>query len=314
MGNNLTQDFKPPNKLNTAVLFLVFNRIQTTKLVFESIKKAKPPRLYIAADGPRDNYNGENEKVESVRNYILENIDWNCEVKTFFRNQNLGCRLAVSQAIEWFFEQEPEGIILEDDCVPEDNFFRFCQELLELYRNENEVGAICGFYSNEHFYKPENSYFFSRYLRVWGWAGWRRTFEGYDSNINLLIKNKNTWQSDIFDHTDVLINKYFQQTFDQVANGQVDTWDTQLQYLLWQKKQLVATSSNNLIKNIGWAEGTHAQKKDHNHDIPTSEIKFPLDHPENFERDIKADQIIEQKSYRITKLSYLKSCLKKLIQ
>ena len=112
----------------------------------------------------------------------------------------------------------------------------------------------------------------------------------------------------------LLLKKYFQQTFDQVANGQVDTWDTQLQYLLWQKKQLVATSSNNLIKNIGWADGTHAEKKDHNHDLPTGEIKFPMDHPENFERDIKADQIIEQKSYRITKLSYAKNCFKKLIQ
>ena len=299
--------------LITPVLFLIFNRPEATEQVFSAIKKAQPTLLYIAADGPRSDYSNEADNCELARS-IATNVDWDCEVKTLFRDQNLGCRLAVSQAIDWFFEQEPEGIILEDDCVPEDNFFRFCQELLELYRNENEVGAICGFYSNEQVYKPENSYFFSRYLRVWGWAGWRRTFEGYDSNINLLIENKNTWQSDIFDHADVLIKKYFQQMFDQVANGQVDTWDTQLQYLLWQKKQWVATSSNNLIKNIGWAEGTHAQKKDHNHDLPTGEIKFPLDHPENFERDIKADQIIEQKSYRITKLSYVKSCLKKLIQ
>ena len=103
MGNNLTPDFKPPHKLNTAVLFLVFNRIETTKLVFESIKKVKPPRLYIAADGARDNYNGEEEIVENVRNYILENINWDCEVTTLFREKNLGCRMACSGAIDRFF-------------------------------------------------------------------------------------------------------------------------------------------------------------------------------------------------------------------
>ena len=302
-----------PYRNTTPVLFIVFNRPYTTKQVFSAIKKAKPLRLYISADGPRPEFTHEAEICKSVRE-IATNVDWDCEVKTLFHDQNLGCRLAVSQAIEWFFEQEPEGIILEDDCVPEDNFFRFCQELLDLYRNENEVGAICGFYSNQQDYKPRNSYFFSRYLRIWGWAGWRRTFEGYNTNINLLIENKNTWQNDIFDHTEVLLKKYFQQMFDQVANGEVDTWDTQLQHLLWQKKQLVATSSNNLIKNLGWVEGAHAKKKDHNHDLPTGKIKFPLDHPENLERETKADQIIEQKSYRITKLSYMKNCLKKLIQ
>jgi hypothetical protein len=99
--------------------------------------------------------------------------------------------------------------------------------------------------------------------------------------------------------------------FDQVANGEIDTWDTQLQYLLWQKKQRVIVSSNNLIQNIGWIQGAHAQKKDHNHELPTSEIEFPLTSPEIVDRDVKADKEIELKSYQITKLSYLKSQLRK---
>ena len=314
MQEKYTQNptFSTSSDLSTPVLFLTFNRPDTTQQVFSEIRQAQPPRLYVAADGPRSENPSEATRCELVRS-ITTNVDWDCEVKTLFRDQNLGCRLAVSQAISWFFENEPEGIILEDDCLPSQSFFWFCQELLELFRNDQQVGAICGFYSNELDYTPDASYFFSRYLRVWGWAGWRRSFEGYDSNFKNLIENNNTWQREMFNHKDVLLKKYFQQMFDQVANGEIDTWDTQLQYLLWQKKQRVIVSSKNLIQNIGWIQGAHAQKKDHNHELPTSEIEFPLTNPEIVERDVKADRIIELKSYQITKQSYLKSQLRKLV-
>ena len=304
--------FVPKATFTTPVLFLIFNRPDTTQQVFSAIREAKPPRLYVAGDGPRPEQSNEDEICELVRS-IATNVDWDCEVKTLFQDQNLGCRLAVSQAIAWFFENEPEGIILEDDCLPSQSFFWFCQELLEDFRQDKQVGAICGFYSNELDYKPSASYFVSRYLRVWGWAGWRRSFEGYDANLKNLIENNNTWQSKMFNHKDVLLKNYFQQMFDQVANGEIDTWDTQLQYLLWQKKQRVVVSSKNLIQNIGWIQGAHAQKKDHNHELPTSEIEFPLTSPEIVERDVKADLIIERKSYQITKRSYLKSQLRKLV-
>ncbi len=314
MQEKYTQNptFSTSSALSTPVLFLTFNRPDTTQQVFSRIRQAQPPRLYVAGDGPRPEQSNEAEICEIVKS-IITNVDWDCEVKTLFRDQNLGCRLAVSQAISWFFENEPEGIILEDDCLPSQSFFWFCQELLELFRNDQQVGAICGFYSNELDYTPDASYFFSRYLRVWGWAGWRRSFEGYDSNLKNLIENNNTWQSKMFNHKDVLLKNYFQQMFDQVANGEIDTWDTQLQYLLWQKKQRVVVSSKNLIQNIGWTQGAHSQTKDHNHELPTSEIEFPLTSPKIVERDVKADRIIERKSYQITKRSYLKSQLRKLV-
>ncbi|MBT6440664.1 MAG: hypothetical protein HOK72_13230, partial [Flavobacteriales bacterium] len=263
-------------------------------------------------DGPRPEKSNEAEICEIVRS-IITNVDWDCEVKTLFRDQNLGCRQAVSRAISWFFENEPEGIILEDDCLPSQSFFQFCQELLEEFRYDKQVGAICGFYSNELDYKPSASYFFSRYLRVWGWAGWRRSLEGYDSNLKNQMEKNNTWKSNVFNRTDVLPIKYFQKAFEAVANGEIDTWDTQLQYLLWQNKQQVIVSSKNLIRNIGWTQGAHAQTKDQNHDLPTSEIGFPLTSPEIVERDVKADKEIELKSYRITILSFLKSQLRKLV-
>ena len=128
------------------------------------------------------------------------------------------------------------------------------------------------------------------------------------------MEKNNTWKSNVFNRTDVLPIKYFQKAFEAVANGEIDTWDTQLQYLLWQKKQRVIVSSSNMIKNIGWSQGAHTHDKDHNHELRTSEIQFPLTRPETEDRDLKADRIIERKSYRITILSFLKSQIRKLVQ
>jgi len=311
--NTIKSTFVTDITLTSPVLFLIFNRPETTQQVFSAIRKAKPPRLYVAADGPRSDYPNEDEKCEHSRK-IATNVDWDCEVKTLFRDQNIGCRLAVGQAIYWFFEQEPEGIILEDDCLPSQSFFWFCQEMLEYFRNDKAVGVICGFYSNELEYKPSASFFFSRYLRVWGWAGWRRSNEGYDSNINLLIEKQNTWKKDIFSHTDIFLKRYWQDMFEEVGSGKIDTWDIQLQYLLWQKKQQVIVSSKNLVQNIGWAQGAHPLTKDHNHELATSEINFPLTGPEMRERDTRADQVIEKISYQITIFSFLKKLLRKMIR
>ena len=128
--------FESPS-LNTAVLFLVFNRLDTTKQVFEAICKARPERFYIASDGPRES--NELEKVSEVRSFLMNNIDWNCEIKTLFRESNLGCGVGVSSAIDWFFDNEKEGIILEDDCVPSDDFFKFASTMLQKYRDVDEL-------------------------------------------------------------------------------------------------------------------------------------------------------------------------------
>ena len=164
------------------ILFLIFNRPETTKKVFSAIKEVQPPRLYIAADGPRSEQPDEADHCELART-IATKVDWDCEVKTLFRDQNLGIRIAVSQAIDWFFEQEPEGIILEDDCLPDQSFFWFCKELLEKYRNDTRIMHIGG--TNFQFGKNRTnySYYFSRYAHIWGWASWRRAWEYYDEKL-----------------------------------------------------------------------------------------------------------------------------------
>ena len=136
--NEVTK-FQPPKPLKTAILFLVFNRLDTTKKVFKAIRQAKPPRLYIAADGARANKKGECKNVQLVRDYIMQNVDWDCDVKTLFRDKNLGCKYAVGGAITWFFETEEQGIILEDDCLPSQSFFWYCEELLDRYKEDKSL-------------------------------------------------------------------------------------------------------------------------------------------------------------------------------
>ena len=178
---NKIESYTPPHPLNTAVLFLVFNRIDTTKKVFEAIRQAKPPRLYIAADGARESKD-EEEKVNAVRDYVSSNIDWDCEIKTLFNEKNLGCKMAVSGAIDWFFDNEEMGIILEDDCLPSQSFFWFCEEMLAKYKDDMRVWHVAG--NNFHFgWKRDEdySYYFGGiYGSIWGWASWRTRWNHYD--------------------------------------------------------------------------------------------------------------------------------------
>jgi GT2 family glycosyltransferase len=166
------------NSLETAILILLFNRPETTIRVFDKISQIKPQRLYIASDGPRKNFDGEKEKVKKVRE-IATRVDWPCEVKTLFRNENLGCKKGVSSAITWFFEQEEQGIILEDDCVPNLDFFTFCESLLDRYAEDERVSVITGNNFQNNKWRGDASYYFSKYNHCWGWASWRRSWKDY---------------------------------------------------------------------------------------------------------------------------------------
>lgn len=249
--------FVAQHPLNTAVLFLVFNRLDTTKQVFEAIRQAKPPRLYVAADGARETKEGEAEKVKAVREYIISNIDWECEVKTLFREQNYGCKMAVSSAITWFFENEEMGIILEDDCLPSQSFFWFCEELLERYKDDMRVGQISGFNPLVEFDFNGASYGFSKFGPIWGWASWRRAWKNYDVDMKNWEIVKKSNHSDFF--TDSRQEKQWRiELFDRMYNKEIDTWDYQWSYTKLTESQLSIIPSVNFIKNIGFGEdATH---------------------------------------------------------
>ena len=167
---------------NVPILFLIFNRPETTELVMGAIRAARPQKLYVAADGPRGGKAGEAKRCAEAR-VLATQVDWACEVRTLFRERNLGCRNAVSSAITWFFEHEPEGIILEDDCLPSNDFFPYCADLLERHRDDERVMAICGSAYADIGPNYPSSYYFSYYADMWGWATWRRAWQHYDSGM-----------------------------------------------------------------------------------------------------------------------------------
>lgn len=278
------KEFIPPYALNTAVLFLVFNRLDTTKQVFEAICQAKPPRLYVAADGARTSKEGEAEKVQLVRDYITQNIDWDCEVKTLFREKNLGCKYAVSGAITWFFENEEQGIILEDDCLPSQSFFWYCEELLNKYKYDDSIYLVSGDSRGSESFGMQEDYSFCKYPLIWGWASWARVWKTYDPEVSDWPSCRNILPYDISKYAPTM--RFWKGVFDRVYKKEIDTWDYQFSYLLLKNKAKCIVPKFNLISNIGFgAEATHTYDVDSASANRTRfDFDFPLNHsinPEN---------------------------------
>lgn len=286
-----------PKPLNTAVLFLVFNRPVTTARVFEVIRQVQPPRLYVAADGPRKQRKDEFEKTNEVRK-IATNVDWPCEVKTLFREDNLGCRHAVSNAITWFFETEEQGIILEDDCLPSRSFFWFCEELLGRYRNNPQVGIISGTNYFNSQVSLINDYYFSSYPFIWGWATWKTVWCNYSVNnipndrekVSKVLKNL-TIKREAFN--------YWRREFLNTASNRIDSWDYQLTYMIISRNLLNIIPAVNLISNIGHGpNATHTIDIENEHsNMERHEIAFPLKHVQKIERNKNLDELFEIQSF-----------------
>jgi hypothetical protein len=296
--------FIPPHPLKTAVLFLVFNRPDTTKQVFEAIRQAKPPRLYVAADGPRADKAGEVEKVEQTRR-IATQVDWECEVKTLFREKNLGCRVGVSSAIDWFFENEEEGIILEDDCLPSQSFFWFCEELLELYRDDTRIMAISGDNFQKGPARNEFSYYFSRFNHCWGWASWRRAWSYYEKDMQswpYIVDND--YMQDIL--LDKAVVKYWSKLFEIAYKNEIDTWDYQWTFSCWIQNGLTVLPNVNLVSNIGFdGDATHTTGEDCAYSkIPVFNLSFPLKHPNWMIRDDRADHYTQKTHFNQSNILY----------
>lgn len=298
------------NQFVTPILFLVFNRSETTKVVFERIKSIKPKYLYIASDGPREFVVGEDLLVKNVRDWVLENIDWDCEIKTLFRSKNLGCGVAVASAIDWFFQNEEMGIIIEDDCLVSKSFFNYCEELLIKYRSCPEIVSICS--SNSIGYKSDLfSYSFSRYSLIWGWATWRRAWFNYDFDIKHwpLLKS-NDWLKSLNDSPK--FNSYWSHVFDTCYNKEVNTWDFQWNFASFLNGGISIIPNVNMVRNIGIGiNETHKVDK-HFMDFVDNEIDFPLIHPNVIELNSEIDNLLDFKIFSLTRLEYVLIQLKKI--
>jgi hypothetical protein len=237
------------------VLLLIFNRLETVKKVLNEISIYKPEVLFIASDGARSNRPDETLIVDEVRKYVLDQINWKCEVKTLFRDKNLGCGIAVSTAITWFFNSVEKGIILEDDCLPLPGFFEFCQEMLHYYDDNEKIYEVAGSNLQGGKIRGSGSYYFSNYGGIWGWATWARAWNKYTLEMKSYKEFKQSRRIEsIF--ADVLQQQYWINTFDNVYN--LDTWDYQWLYTVWANNGICIVPNSNLIKNIGFTSGgTH---------------------------------------------------------
>lgn len=283
-------------KLKTPVVFIIFNRPETTEKVFERIREAKPPKLLVVADGPRKNVPGEAEKCEAART-IIKRADWDCEVLKDYSDVNLGCGRRLASGITWAFEQVEEAIILEDDCLPHSMFFRFCEELLNRYRNDERIMSITGQNVQKGHKRTEYSYYFSRYSHCWGWASWRCAWKYYDFKMKLWpeIQGGNFLRN-IFQDPKALKN--WERVFQNVYEGQIDTWDYQWTFACWIQNGLAIIPEVNLVSNIGFGEeSTHTREKSDFSNVSTHAIAFPLVHPPFVMRHFAADSFTQNTLY-----------------
>ena len=289
--------------INTPILFLIFNRPDTTKKVFNAIKKATPAKLYIASDGPREAKENEFKLCQESRSIINE-IDWNCEVKILFRDKNLGCKIAVSSAIDWFFQHENEGIILEDDVLPCNDFFHFCESMLIKYRNDNRVVMVTGnnlLGGNV----ASNEYYYSNFYSIWGWATWKRSWDTYDVNI---INWPDPFIKNYLNHSfSKKLSRYYETSFNLIKDNKIDTWDHQWTYNCIINSGFCITPRANLVTNIG-VIGAHSPKLSENHFIPFGIIDIQnLKHPKYKIADYESDNIFTK--LKIKNTSFLKIIL-----
>lgn len=234
----------------TPILFLIFNRPDTTKEVFGRIKKIQPKYLFISSDGPRKNKTGEEELCLEARS-IIQEIDWPCILKTLFHDENLGCAKGVSTAISWFFEHVEQGVILEDDCLPDVTFFSFCEELLAKFKYDKTVGAICGFNNQLGIPRTRYSYYFARLHSSWGWATWADRWQKYNEITN--IPELNVLNKPVI----LELKEEIQDTF----SCKIDSWAYRWQYV-FQKNDFICIYPNvSLIQNIGFAKDASNTKE-----------------------------------------------------
>lgn len=279
--------------MRTPVVFVIFNRPDVSARVFAEIARARPRTLLVIADGPRSDHPLDVERCASAR-ALIDRVNWDCEVLKNYSDINLGCGCRPATGLSWVFDQVEEAIVLEDDCLPHPTFFRFCEEMLEKYRDDERIMHISG----DNFLPPRRqrfSYSFSSYCLSWGWATWRRAFQHYDQGIKLWpTLRDSSWLSEILGDPGAVT--HWQRIFDRIYKqaGTSDVWDFQWLFTIWTRLGLAVLPNANLVSNIGFGEdATHTKGvKDKLADLPLREMTFPLRHPRRVARDQQTDQAI----------------------
>ena len=248
--------------LETPVALLFFARPQTFRLVFEAVRRARPRRLFLVQDGPREGHPEDAGNIAACR-AIAEGVDWECEVARNYASRNMGCGLRPSSGISWVFEQVEVAIILEDDCVPEDGVFAFCDNLLRRFRDDTRVCMASGF---NHFGRTDcgtADYFFAKTAAIWGWATWRRVWRQYDFSVRAADDESAMRQLEReprHPRAARRIVKNLRKTRRRILLGETPSyWDTQWEWVKYSQNMVGIVPAGNLIRNIGIGDGsTHS--------------------------------------------------------
>jgi len=277
------------------VLLIAFNRPDHFARLIDRLREtARPSRIYVAIDGPRTGHKTDHERVVQTR-ALVSRIDWTSDICTLIQDRNLGCGEGVSTALNWFFENEARGIILEDDILPQESFFEFCSELLDRYQGNPHVLAIsgCNFVPPEYL-SGDAAYRFSKLPHIWGWATWREKWAIQNQDISdwsQKISKKKLWE---FSGGSLGGYFYWKAMFDSVASGDIDTWDFQFVAAAIECDMLTATSNVNLVDNIGWgSDSTHTNQRP-SYLRESENISLPLPPIE-----IRIDEVADRWSMRV---------------
>lgn len=266
--------------MNTPLLLITWRRPHTLRKVVDAIRQVAPTQLFVASDGPSLERPGEAEKVAESRDVIANEVDWPCTIKYLYSDVNQGCRLGVSRAITWFFEQVEEGIILEDDCIPHPDFFGYCTTLLSRYRYDSRIWSVCGSSFQKGNRRGEASYYFSIHGDSWGWASWRRAWFHYADAEDAWFRFRDSGRlDDIFPIP--AERRYWRDLLDRLfIDGVPDTWDYQWWLASWMNNGLHAWPNSCLITNQGFDDsGTHTFWQNDFSTLPLEPLG-PLTHPE----------------------------------
>jgi hypothetical protein len=263
----------------TPVAFFIFNRPELTRLSFSAIREARPPRLYVVADGPRASHPQDRELTLAAR-AIVDDVDWPCQVIANFSDRNLGCKRRIASGLDWVFGQEERAIIIEDDCLVDQSFFPFCDQLLERYEDEPKVHMISGCNVHSDRLTTGASYYFSRCYHIWGWASWARAWRTYDLDMaDWGARRKTEWPAALTG--DQRVADLARHLFDLSHSNALDQWDFQWVYSGWKRDALAIVPSVNLVKNVGFGpQATHQRRPPaHVTRMSLSSMEFPLNHP-----------------------------------
>lgn len=280
---------------NTPILIVTYKRHDTTFEVLKTLKMIQAKTVYISSNHWKNDE--EKEIVLSLREKIKNFIDWNCDLHMIIRTEHLKAKDSFSSAIDTFFQYEDMGIILEDDIVPNQSFFSYCQELLIKYKDDYRILTISGWSALDFDLEAKNTlqddYFFSKYNHMWGWATWKRAWKLYQKELINFEQNFSKIKFDTYEE-----KKTWHQIFSLYNKGKIDTWDYPWTYTIWKNQGLCIYPKNNMVQNIGLnrTDATNTKQWSKYEEMKTYEINNPIKHPQEIKRNV----FLDKKNFIIT--------------